>query len=611
MIRRIARPILRFLCADRTSFLLLALLVGLLAVRHRVLSRSDEETDARSSVPTALVDRIFPGAVRIVAVGEETDRWVVYDSGNIRLGTVLSTSPSADSIVGYAGPVPLLIGLSDDGRIAGVEPLPNSESRAFVDYIREEGYLDSWDGLTVSEALEKRVDAVSGATMSSSAMGASLRVALARSGGVAEPPREVSRFRLGMASWFAVGVVVLSLAAFVRPRRFVRIRFLLQTLNVVVMGLWAGLLVSLASGSGWLVHGVSFGSSGVLFSVFVLAVGLPFLTGRDYYCTHLCPYGSVQDLASRSWRWRRLPFPRAAAAVLRFVRGAVLVGAFLLLLYGLAVDLSAVEPFAAFQFRSAPSASVVLAVVFLVVALPFPRLWCRLLCPTGFLLRCSRAVRRAGATTDGGRVFRGVVFALFAASAWVLVFSPPRRRISAGDATGSAIPDVLSVIHSRKSVRRYTREPVTREQLEVLLRAGMAAPTAGNAQPWEFVVLTERQAMNRIADGFEYGKMLYHAGAAIVVCGSADKALPGDYAELWVQDCSAAAQNILLAAEGTGLGAVWVGCYPFEERISLVREVAGLPPSVTPLCVISVGHPAGTERPKSKFRAENIHWDGW
>jgi nitroreductase len=589
---------------------LLALLLSLLAVRRHVLTAAPEE-NGDTTVPIALMRMIFPSAERALPADDRSDMWTVYDADRVLLGTALSTSPSADSTTGYAGPVPLLIGLDQEGRIVGVEPLPNSETRAFIDYIREEGYFDAWDGLTVAEALEKRVDAVSGATMSSSAMGASLRVALARSGSIAAAVPPEASSRVGAAPWFAWGAVVLSLLMFAAPRRLRRLRFFQQILNVVVLGFWAGFLLSLSSAYGWLANGVTLSGLGVLFAVCILAILLPLLTGRDYYCTHLCPYGSAQDLASRVWFWRRVPFPRIAAIFLRVVRGCVLSGAFLFLLYGLSFDLSSFEPFAAFQYRSAPVASLVLAFVFLALALPFARVWCRYACPTGFLLRCSRAGRASSPVARGRSVFRGVVFLLFAASAWVLVFSLPRPIASKRVGGERTMPDVLSVIHSRKSVRRYTRESVTREQLETLLRAGMAAPTAGNAQPWEFVVLTERGRMDRIADGFEYGKMLYNAAAAIIVCGSEKKTLPGEYGQLWVQDCSAAAENILLAAEGTGLGAVWVGCYPFADRISLVREVAGIPEFVTPLCVISIGHPTGSEKPKAKFKSENIHWETW
>lgn len=171
--------------------------------------------------------------------------------------------------------------------------------------------------------------------------------------------------------------------------------------------------------------------------------------------------------------------------------------------------------------------------------------------------------------------------------------------------------DALSVIHSRKSVRQYTGQPVTKEELLVLLKAGMAAPTAVDRRPWAFVVVQDDATLAKLAEGLPNSKMIVKAGAAIVVCGDLSKALTGKGQQFWVQDCSAATENILLAAEATGLGAVWTGMYPDEERVQYVQKVLGIPKDVIPLNVIAVGHPVGTEQPKEKFDPSNIHWEKW
>jgi nitroreductase len=172
------------------------------------------------------------------------------------------------------------------------------------------------------------------------------------------------------------------------------------------------------------------------------------------------------------------------------------------------------------------------------------------------------------------------------------------------------IPDVLTVIHSRKSVRQFTDEQVSREQLEILVRAGMAAPTAMNRQPWAFIAIDSREVLDALADELNGNAILKRATAAIVVCGDLSKAIPSvpDY---WVQDCSAAAQNILLAVEGIGLGAVWIGIFPRDERINAVKKVAKLPEHLTPLNVIAIGYPTGVEEPKDKWKTENMFWNSW
>lgn len=161
----------------------------------------------------------------------------------------------------------------------------------------------------------------------------------------------------------------------------------------------------------------------------------------------------------------------------------------------------------------------------------------------------------------------------------------------------------LDVIMSRTSIRNFTGDPVSKEQLEVLLKAGMAAPTAMNVQPWRFVVVTDK---DKIAEVFGTGPrsgMFTTAGAVIVVCGQTTK--------FWFEDCSAAAENILLAATAEGLGAVWTAGYPAEERIAPIAAALGIPAGVVPLCIIPVGVPAENPTPKDKWKPENIHWEQW
>ncbi len=170
--------------------------------------------------------------------------------------------------------------------------------------------------------------------------------------------------------------------------------------------------------------------------------------------------------------------------------------------------------------------------------------------------------------------------------------------------TQTEIRDALTVIHSRK-------RPVSREMLEILLRAAMAAPSAVNKQPWAFVAVTDRKTLDELGDKLPYAKMLKQAQAAIVVCGDMKRALSDWEQEFWIQDCSAATQNLLLAAEATGLGAVWTAVYPAKDRMQTVREVLNLPDTVIPLNVIPVGWPKGTDQPKIKWNPGHIHWEKW
>jgi len=168
--------------------------------------------------------------------------------------------------------------------------------------------------------------------------------------------------------------------------------------------------------------------------------------------------------------------------------------------------------------------------------------------------------------------------------------------------------ETLEVIHNRKSVRHFTDQAVSKEQIETLLKAGMAAPTAANRQSWKFYVVTNAKTLNLLAEQLPYAKMLSQVQAAIVVCGDMEKA--GNLKEqgYWAQDCAAASQNILLAAESLGLGAVWTAAYPYEDRIKAVSQTLDLPENHVPLNVIPVGYPTGEDLPKDKWKPENVVW---
>jgi nitroreductase len=168
---------------------------------------------------------------------------------------------------------------------------------------------------------------------------------------------------------------------------------------------------------------------------------------------------------------------------------------------------------------------------------------------------------------------------------------------------------ILDLITQRRSIRKYTDEPVTVEQITALLQAAMAAPSAMNRRPWEFVVLTEPERLAALRRRLVLGR--FNAPAAIVVCGNRRRVAPAITTDFWVLDCSAATQNILLAATGLGLGTVWIGVYPLRPVMAMVSGVAGLPRHVSPLAVIWVGHPAETKPPRTQYEEANVHWESY
>lgn len=164
--------------------------------------------------------------------------------------------------------------------------------------------------------------------------------------------------------------------------------------------------------------------------------------------------------------------------------------------------------------------------------------------------------------------------------------------------------EALEAIFTRRSIRKYKSEPVTKEEVETLLRAAMAAPSSRNKQPWRFIVIDDRNILDSIPRFHEYAKMLHEAQVAILVCGDRSVQPLDGYLAL---DCAAATQNILLAAHAMGLGAVWVASYPREERMKGFAEVCGLPEHIVPIALVSIGRPAETKPPSSRFDPAKVH----
>jgi len=164
----------------------------------------------------------------------------------------------------------------------------------------------------------------------------------------------------------------------------------------------------------------------------------------------------------------------------------------------------------------------------------------------------------------------------------------------------------LSAIFSRRSVRKYTGEPVDEADAKALLEAGMAAPSASNRKPWHFVAVTEPAKLGQLAAIHPYGKMLSSAGLCIGVSG--DRDISPDF---WVQDCSAATENILVAAAMLGLGAVWLGVHPRAERERELKQFLGIPERVGLLCLIAVGRPAERPAARTQYDEQRVHRNRW
>ena len=164
------------------------------------------------------------------------------------------------------------------------------------------------------------------------------------------------------------------------------------------------------------------------------------------------------------------------------------------------------------------------------------------------------------------------------------------------------------IILTRRSIRAFLPKKVDEEKIEYLLKAAFAAPSAKNIQPWHFILIRDRKILDEIPKFHPYSKMLYEAPLAICVCGESVKDKFNGY---WILDCSAASANILLAANSLGLGSVWLGIYPRQERINELRNLLEIPEDITPLSLLAIGYPNEEKPPSERFKKERIHFDKW
>lgn len=188
------------------------------------------------------------------------------------------------------------------------------------------------------------------------------------------------------------------------------------------------------------------------------------------------------------------------------------------------------------------------------------------------------------------------------------------RWITSGNVDNSATQGnpALDNIMTRTSVRAYTDRQIDSLTLDTLLRAAMAAPTAGNKQPWRMVVIGSRATLDSIAANFHTMKMASQAQAAVVMCGDLKATFAGEGLDYWCQDVSAASENLLLAAHAVGLGAVWCGIYPISSRVERFSDMLNLPDSIVPMACICLGYPQSpAPTPKDKWQPGNVHYNVW
>lgn len=199
-----------------------------------------------------------------------------------------------------------------------------------------------------------------------------------------------------------------------------------------------------------------------------------------------------------------------------------------------------------------------------------------------------------------------VIALVFVTYKWITSAKQAGNKENTGG-NNAAIENIMT----RTSVRAYSDRQITDGQLDTIMRAAMAAPSAVNKQPWRFIVVKDQALRDSISVNMNSMKMAKDAPVSIIVCGDMEATLDGEGQSYWIQDVSAVSENILLAANALGIGSVWCGIYPVSERVAWFQKTFGMPKNIVPLSCINLGFPTAPVTPKDKWKPENIHYNTW
>ncbi len=541
-----------------------------------------------------------------------SDTYYLYDSKDNLNCYLLLTMPYCEDIKGFGGSIPFAIVFNPDDKIRELYLLNHSETPSWIENLEDIGFFKTFVGMTAKEILSTEINAITGATLSSNAIIESCNKRLSIYSKATSSNKKKSWVNiLGIIVGFLF--LIFAILSFINPKALKRYRFFLIISSIGIIGFWQGDFLSLALFNNWLINGVNIGAQILLFTILILSILIPTITNKDFYCQYVCPFGASQELVGMITK-KKANISQPVSKILKKLKFVFLFILFILLVSSLDFKLEDVEPFTSFRFKFASVSTMILALVILFLSIFFYKPWCRFLCPTGAflslfrgkLLKAKKGKIKIGLFLN---IILGVLVLVLIYINVVAYYSNNKPKQVKSKKETIIMNSTLDVIHKRKSVRHFTDDEVSKEQLKKIVKAGMAAPTARNLQPWAFVVITERNTLDKLAAVLPYSKMLEQAQAAIVVCGDMKKVAKDNDSVYWVQDCAAASENILLAVESMELGAVWTSIFPYPEKMNPVIEILEMPENIIPLNIIPIGVPTGEDKPKNKWKPKNLHWE--
>ena len=323
----------------------------------------------------------FPEADSIVK--DDISSYLVLDEGNV-IGEVVNTSPYSDDIYGYNSITPLTIYIDSNDIIKEVEICPNKESRGFINKVINSGYLDSWDGLSIEDALNHEVDAVSGCTYTSTAISESLQACMEEL--TSQEAERTWDWNLFVKQISVLVVTVLALICFFNPKKSKKLRIITLSLSILILGFWTNSLLSLALFYNWLTNGISLTMQVAVIVIAAVSIILPLFTKKSFYCQYLCPFGAVQEFVGMI-PVKKITISSKIYNAFAIIRRLILLALLVLLASGVGLDLSMTEPFSIFSYQTIIFEVALLTAIIVVASIFIKKPWCNYLCPTGTLLK--------------------------------------------------------------------------------------------------------------------------------------------------------------------------------------------------------------------------------
>jgi len=366
------------------------LLLGILALQKEKflgyrLFVGESDSKQATQYTEKEIKKLFVNATNYIV---QHDSILVF-SGEKQIGWAYNTSPGSDSIIGFASSVPLLLGFNKKDILLGITLLKNYESPDFVQKIIKKGFVNTWDNPAISEIANLKVDAIAGATLTSVAIEKTLKHSIGKISkqavSISDEVDYLGVFKVVMGYL----LVVIALLQFFSIVKLKKLKVYFQLILIIILGFWMGSFLSLFSVYNWTLHGIDLSSKLFVFIVLTFSVVLPLITDKSFYCTYLCPFGASQDIMGKI-RKERIKLSPNVKKFLSSLREKIFATIMLVLFTGVGLDLTNVEPFSAFLFRSASIPIVVMAVTFLILSVFIPRAWCNYACPTGYVLETTR-----------------------------------------------------------------------------------------------------------------------------------------------------------------------------------------------------------------------------